>query len=89
MKLVKLLSIVIVGLILTNVTLTNRAVDQSVVVSDLTRQIAELDHSNALQNARIAEVGSLTALSEAIEAAGFIASPKIVSLPTISSVASR
>ena len=89
MKLVKILSLVIVALVITNVTLTNRAVDQSVTVSDYSREIENLNHENALLNAAIAEAGSLTKLRVLIEEAGFVGSSNVVALPTISSVASR
>jgi hypothetical protein len=89
MKLVKIFSLLIVGLIITNVTLTNRAVDQSVTVSEYSREIENLDHSNTLLNAQIADLGSLTKLREGIEAAGFVSSPAVVSLGGTASVASR
>jgi hypothetical protein len=89
MKLVKLLSLVIVGLVLTNVTLTNHAVDQSVTVSGLNNQIAELEHDNTLLSVKISESGSLTKLRAQIEEAGFTTSPSVVSLPGSTSVASR
>jgi hypothetical protein len=89
MKLVKALALVIVALVITNVTLTNRAVDQSVTVSTYNEEIETLNHENALLNAAIAEAGSLTKLRVLIENAGFIESPKVVSLQATSSVASR
>lgn len=89
MKLIKFFAVIIVGLIITNVTLTNHAVDQAVVVSELSSQIAELDHANTLLKAEIAQAGSLTKLTEKIEAAGYLPNPKTVALPALSSVASR
>jgi hypothetical protein len=89
MKLVKLLSLIIVTLVLTNVTLTNHAVDQSVTVSGLNSQITELEHNNTLLSVKISEAGSLTKLRAGIEAAGFVTSPTIVSLSAPTSVASR
>lgn len=89
MKLIKLLAVVIVGLIVTNVTLTNRAVDQAVTVSELSAEITALDHDNTILNAEIAELGSLSTIAGGIEAAGFVDSPKVVSLQSGSSLASR
>jgi len=89
MKLVKILSLIIIALVITNVTLTNRSVDQSVTVTDLSKEISRLDHENTLLNAQIADQGSLTKLREKITAAGFVATSEIVSLKTTASVASR
>lgn len=89
MKLIKFLFLVIVALILTNVTLTNLAVDQSVTVTALNQDIAELNHDNTLLNAAIAEAGSLTALRERIAEAGYVENPAIVALPATSAVAAR
>lgn len=89
MKLIKLLSAVIVLLVVVNVTLTNKAVDQSVTVSDLTKDIAQITHENTLLSARIADAGSLTKLRAMIDEAGFVSTPKVASLPGTPAVASR
>lgn len=89
MKLIKALSAVIVLLVIANVTLTNRSVDEGVVVANLTKDIAELQNQNTILRATVAEAGSLDALSERIAEAGFVDSPKVVSLSTPTSVASR
>lgn len=89
MKLIKFLSLIILALVITNVTLTNRSVDESLVVSDMTRQIATLQNDNAILKAEVAKLGSISTLRAQIEAAGFVDSPKVVSISAISSVASR
>lgn len=89
MKLVKALSAVIVALMIVSVTLTNRSVDESIVVAYLTKEIGELQNQNTILKAQVASAGSLSKLSAKLEDAGFIESPKVVSLPTTSSVASR
>ena len=89
MKLIKFLFVVIVTLVIGNVTLTNRTVDESIVVADLTAEIEELQNANTIAKAQVAATGSLSALTPRIEAAGFIESPKIVAVPTPSSVALR
>lgn len=88
MKLIKLLSAIIVLLIVTNVTLTNHAVDQATVVSRLSADISALGKANTLLRASLADLGSLTRLTGDIAAAGFVESPQVVTLPTPASVAS-
>lgn len=89
MKLIKLLSVIIVTLVITNVTLSNRAVDQSETVTKLSQEIARLDHENTLLSVSIAEAGSLAKLRKAIDEAGFVASRDVVALGTPAAVASR
>ncbi|HBD02230.1 MAG: hypothetical protein UX59_C0033G0002 [Microgenomates group bacterium GW2011_GWA1_46_7] len=89
MKLIKLLSLIIVTLIITNITLTNRAVDQSTLVSALTVQIQTLENDVTRSRAEIADLGSLTRLQDLILAAGFSETPTLVTLPTAASVALR
>lgn len=89
MKLVKTLFAVITLLVIANVTLTNRSVDESLVVSDLVKEISTLQNSNIILAGQIAASGSIGALSEKIKAAGFVDSTKVVSLSNTSSVALR
>ena len=85
MKIIKLLSFIIVALVIGNVTLTNKSVDESLVVSNLSRDIASLENENTI----LASAGSIKELSARIEAAGFVSTLNIASLPTVSNVASR
>jgi len=89
MKLIKALFALIVVLVITNVTVANRSVDESIIVSDLSAQISSLQNENTILKSVIASIGSLGSLSQRIEEAGFVGSPKIASLETISSVATR
>lgn len=69
--------------------MTNRSVDESLVVSQLTKEIKSLEDQNILTQARIAESGSLTLLSEKIAQEGYVDNSHVVALPTSSSVALR
>jgi len=89
MKLIKFLSLIIVALVLVNVTLTNRTVDESLYLSQLSSDINSLQEDNLLRQTRIAQLGSLPVLAEKIEAAGFVETPTVVALPTPASVALR
>lgn len=89
MKIIKLLSFVIVALVIGNVTLTNKSVDESLVVSNLSRDIAALENENTILKAEVASSGSIKELSARIEAAGFVSTANIASLPSVSNVASR
>ena len=89
MKLIKVLFAIIVALVIGNVTLTNTAVDEGVVVARLTSEIAQIENDNTIMAATVAASGSLGSLSAQLEAAGFVESSKIVAIPTRSSVASR
>lgn len=89
MKLIKSLFAVIVILVITNVTIANRSVDESIVVSDLSSEISALQNENTILKSVVASAGSLGSLSQRIEEAGFTSSPKIAAIETTSSVASR
>lgn len=89
MKLIKLLFVVIVALVIGNVTLTNTAVDEGVVVARLTQEIAQLENDNTIMAATVATSGSLGNLSAQLESLGFVDSPAVVAIPTPASVASR
>jgi hypothetical protein len=89
MKLIKFLFAVIVALVIGNVTLTNTAVDEGIVVARLTKEIAQIQNDNAIMAAAVASSGSLGALSAQLDEAGFVESPKVVAIPTPASVASR
>lgn len=89
MKLIKLLFLVIVALVIGNVTMTNTAVDEGVVVARLTKEIAQLENDNTIMAATVASAGSLGSISSKLEAAGFVESQAVVALPTSVSVASR
>ena len=89
MKIIKLLSFIIVALVIGNVTLTNRSVDESLIVSNLSRDIAILQNENTILKAEVASSGSIKELSSRIEAAGFVSTANIASLPSVSNVASR
>ena len=89
MKLIKALSLIIVILVISSVTLTNRSVDESLVVGELNREIASLENQNTILKAEVSAIGSLGNLSVLIEEAGFSASPTLVTLPGTTSVASR
>lgn len=89
MKLIKLLFAVIVGLVITNVTLTNRSVDESIVLSDLNAEISKIQNENTILRSQVAEAGSLGNLSFRLAEAGFTTSPTIVSISTPVSVATR
>lgn len=89
MKLIKFLFFVIVVLVIANVTLTNRSVDESLVMSSLNRDIASLQNENTILRAQVAGLGSLDNLSQKIAEAGFVSTPKVATLTTTSAVASR
>lgn len=89
MKLIKLLFGVIVVLVIANVTLTNRSVDEGIVVANLSKEISELQNQNTILKGQVASLGSIGNLTAKLAEAGFVETPKVVSLPTTSSVASR
>jgi cell division protein FtsB len=89
MKLIKLLFAVIVVLVIANVTLTNRTVDEGVVVANLSQEIAQLQNENTILKAQVAAAGSIGNLSAKLTEAGFVETGKVVSLSTTASVASR
>lgn len=90
MKLIKFLFVIIVALVITNVTLTNRNVDEGVIVANLGREIASLQNDNTILKSQVAAAGALGSLTQKIAEAGFVVtSPVVVALPSTSSVASR
>ena len=89
MKLVKVLFAIIIALVIGNVTLTNRNVDESVIVADLTKQISTLQKQNTILSAQVANLGSLSQVSTQIAALGFTDTPKLASLQSPASVALR
>lgn len=88
MKLIKILSVLIIVLVITNVTLTNRTLDEGVLVSNLTNDLTSLQNQNTILRAQVALAGSLGRLTPQLAEAGFVASPSIMTLST-ASVASR
>lgn len=89
MKLIKFLSFIIVSLVVANVTLTNASVDDRLVVSSLSQEISSLENELTILRAQVADLGSIKNLTPRLEAMGFTDTPKVVSLPTVSAVASR
>ncbi len=89
MKLIKLLFVVIIALVLGSVTMSNRSVDESVVVADLEHEITLLQDQNTILQAEVAASGALSTLSARIAEAGFTESPKVAALPTPTAVALR
>ena len=89
MKLVKLFFVVIAGLVLTSVTLSNHSLDDSEKVSALSQEVIQLEKDNTVLRAEIAEAGSLTKLSGRVEELGFVGSPQVVTLTRTGAVALR
>ena len=89
MELIKVLFFVIIVLVIGNVTLTNRTVDESILVADLTAEISAIQNNNTILRAEVASAGSIGNLSARIESAGFTANPEIVVIDNPSSVALR
>jgi len=89
MKLIKILFAVILVLVIVNVTLTNRTVEDGVTVANLSDEISQLQNQNTIMKATVAASGSLGNLTTRIAEAGFVESGKIASVKTTSSVASR
>lgn len=88
MKMIKFLCLVIAALVVTSVTYSNHSLDDSQRVSDLTREIAEIEKNNTVLRSQIADAGSLTKMNERVQAMGFTEVPKIVSI-TAGSLALR
>ena len=86
MKLIKLFSLIIVVLVIGSVTMSNRSVDESIVVANLDKQISTLQDQNTILKAQVASTGALTNLSDKIAAEGFTESPTIASIHTATSV---
>jgi len=89
MKIVKLLFAVIAILLVANVVIANNAVDESLVVTKVSQEIATLSEENMQLRQEVARAGSLSQLQEKILALGFVENPKVVSLSTTSSLALR
>lgn len=87
MKLVKILSLVIVALVIGNVTLTNQAVDNSLVVTTLSQEISTLHNQNTILRTQVAVEGSIGKLAVKLEEAGYVNATEIASLDSASSVA--
>lgn len=89
MRLIKVLFAFIIILVIANVTLTNRGVDEGVEVSKLSEEITALQNQNTIMRSVVATEGSLGSLTAKLAESGYIESGKVVSLGTTSSVASR
>lgn len=89
MKLIKILFALILALVIANVTLTNRSVDEGIVLSGLAREISSLQDQNTIMRAQIALDGSLGSLNTKLIEANFVSSPTIVALSDNHAVASR
>ncbi len=66
--------------------MSNRSVDQSIIISNLDQQISKLQDQNTLLKAQVASTGALTSINDKIVAAGFTEPAKIASLKIGSSV---
>lgn len=89
MKLIKLLFAVIIALVITSVTFTNRSVDEGVIVDNLTREITALQNENAISRAQVASLGSISNLRTKLVEEGYVESSVVASVSIVSSVASR
>jgi len=89
MKLIKLLSLVIASLLIGNVIVANTAVDESVTVKTMSAEIQALTEQNQGLKQQIASTGSLTAISNRVEALGFVETPKVMAVTVSSTVALR
>lgn len=88
MKIVKILSVVIFMLLALNIYVANHAVDESIVVADLTTEIQELTKENLLLRQNVAKASSLTLLESKIRESGFIDAKNVAYIST-SNIASR
>jgi len=89
MKLIKFLFGVIVILVIGSVTLTNRSVDEGVVVASLSHEISALQNDNAILAAEVASLGAIGNLRTKLAQEGYVESGKVASVSVVSSVASR
>lgn len=90
MKLIKVLFAAIVVLVVINVTLTNRSLDQSLQMTQLSVEIQGLTKEVSILEAQLASKGSLTAQEAKIKELGFLPPSQIIAVGTTpSSVASR
>lgn len=84
MKIIKLLSLVIAALLITNVVIANSAVDESVLVTKLSNEITTLTEENTTLRQEVALAGSITKLQDQVLSLGFVENPPVVSLTTSS-----
>ena len=89
MKLIKLLFLVIIVLVVVNVTLTNRTIDDGIKISNLEKEIAHLQNENRILTATIAKDGSIENLTTVLAESGYVETTKIVSISSGQSLASR
>ncbi len=89
MKTIKLLALAIFLLVLTNITMANYSLDDSVVVSDLDSQITSLKHANIILRSEVASRGSLTQAVETIMAEGYTTPSTIATLAQPGALALR
>jgi hypothetical protein len=88
MKLIKIFAILIIVMVFLNITLTNRSLDDSMEMSNLSSQILTLIKVNNSLKAEIATSASLTSLKPKISSAGYTeTSPHLVTLGFPASVA--
>jgi hypothetical protein len=78
MKLIKALSVFIIILVITNVTLTNRTLDEGLMISNLTNDLDVLQNQNTILRSQVALAGSIGGLTTKLSEAGFVESPKII-----------
>lgn len=89
MRLIKLLFAIIVVLLIGNVAVANTAVDESIVVKNVSAEIEALTQQNLALKQQIAQAGALTRVETHLEAMGFVESPKVMTLGGVSNVALR
>lgn len=89
MKLIKLLALAIITLVIGSVTVSNRSVDESLIVADLTQQITSLQNKNTILRAEVASAGALAQINDKIREAGFVSTPTVAALHTAATVALR
>lgn len=80
MKLVKLLCVAILGLVIANVTVSNKSLDQSLTMTVLAKEITTLEKETSILEAEIAMSASLPALEIRIAEAGFVPADKIMAI---------
>jgi hypothetical protein len=86
MKLVKLLCLVILTLVIGNVTVSNKSLDQSLTMTALAKEITTLEKEAGILEAEIAMSASLPALEQRIAEAGFVPADKILAIGVSASV---
>lgn len=80
MKLIKLLSLLLLALAVTNLSYTNKLIGYSDQISGLYQEISSIERQNKKLQLSVSKKGSLTNLRAAIEEAGFVQSTSIVTL---------